>query len=39
MVFYFYGEGKIINGVVKNYLFWIEIVKGGFEIFVVIIYY
>lgn len=39
MVLYLYGEGKITNGVAKNYLFWIEIAKGGFEIFVVTTHY
>ena len=39
MVLYLYGEGKITNGVAKNYLFWIEIAKGGFEIFVIPDYY
>src|SRR5690554_3091566 len=39
MVLYLYGEGKISNGVAKNYLFWIEIAKGGFEIFVVTTHY
>ena len=39
MVLYLYGEGKISNGVAKNYLFWIEVAKGGFEIFVVTTHY
>ena len=39
MVLYLYGEGKITNGVAKNYIFWIEIAKGGFEIFVVTTHY
>ena len=33
------GKEKITNGVAKNYLFWIEIAKGGFEIFVVTTHY
>ncbi|WP_162146805.1 hypothetical protein [Acholeplasma granularum] len=39
MVLYLYGEGKITNGVAKNYLFWMEIAKGGYEIFVVTTHY
>ena len=39
LVLYLYGEGKIKNGVAKNYLFWFEISKGGFEIFVVTTHY
>ncbi len=32
---YIAGEGKITNGVAARYLFWIELEKGGFEVFVV----
>jgi hypothetical protein len=32
---YVVGEGKITNGVASRYLFWIELEKGGFEVFVV----
>lgn len=39
MVLYLYGEGLITNGVAKNYFFWFEINKGGYEIFVVTTYY
>ncbi|HHX76366.1 MAG TPA: hypothetical protein GX698_03205 [Acholeplasmataceae bacterium] len=39
LVLYLYGEGKITNGVAKNYFFWIEVAKGGFEIFVVTTHY
>lgn len=29
------GEGKITNGVASRYLFWLELEKGGFEVFVI----
>lgn len=32
---YVVGEGKITNGVASRYLFWIELEKGGFEVFVI----
>ncbi len=32
---YVVGEGKITNGVASRYLFWLELEKGGFEVFVV----
>ncbi|MCV2232249.1 hypothetical protein N7548_05345 [Acholeplasma manati] len=32
---YVVGEGKITNGVAARYLFWLELEKGGFEVFVV----
>lgn len=39
LVLYLYGEGKITTGVAKNYLFWIEINRGGYEIFIVTTHY
>ena len=39
LILYLYGEGKITTGVAKNYLFWIEINKGGYEIFIVTTHY
>ncbi len=39
MVLYLYGEGTITNGVAKNYFFFIETSKGGYEIFVVTTHY
>ncbi len=32
---YVVGEGKITNGVASRYLFWLELEKGGFEVFVI----
>lgn len=39
MVLYLYGEGNITNGVAKNYFFFLETQKGGYEIFVVTTHY
>lgn len=39
MVLYMYGEGLITNGVAKNFIFWIEANKGGFEVFNVTTHY
>lgn len=39
LALYLYGEGKITNGIAKNYFFWIEIAKGGYEIFLVTTHY
>lgn len=39
LTLYLYGEGKITNGVAQNYLFWIVINKGGYEIFIVTTHY
>ncbi len=32
---YVVGEGKITNGVASRYLFWLELEKGGFEVFTI----
>ncbi|MFA5560483.1 MAG: hypothetical protein WC964_01755 [Acholeplasmataceae bacterium] len=32
---YYYGEGKISNGVAAHYLFWLRNKLGGYEVFVV----
>ena len=30
---YYYGEGKLTNGVAAKYIFWIRLDRGGFEVF------
>jgi len=36
---YLYGEGKVTNGVARNFAFFIETKRGGFEIFYVTTHY
>ncbi len=39
LTLYMYGEGKVTNGVAKNFVFWFETARGGFEIFYVTTHY
>ncbi len=39
LTLYLYGEGKVTNGVAKNFIFWFEIARGGFEVFYVTTHY
>lgn len=36
---YLYGEGKVTNGVARNFAFFFEINRGGFEIFYITTHY
>lgn len=39
LLLYMYGEGRVINGVAKKYLFFFETNKGGYEIFSISTHY
>lgn len=39
MVVYMYGEGFVSNGVAKKYVFFIEVSKGGYEVFTIASHY
>ena len=39
MIMYYYGEGRINNGVARKYIFWFTNTTGGFETFKLTTYY